>query len=102
MISLEKKILTPLQKLPKNVGNLGKIIGARGFKKLPTGHLPPLSLSPSFECNYLGRGWDANASAKNQKISRNFDADERIFLSWLTIDLNKDWKIGRQDQVWIR
>ena len=36
MISLEKsKILTPLQKLPKNVGDLGKLIGAKGFKKLP-------------------------------------------------------------------
>ena len=36
MISLEKlKILTPLQKLPKNVGDLGKLIIAKGFKKLP-------------------------------------------------------------------
>ena len=36
MISLEKlKILTPLQKLPKNVGDLGKLIVAQGFKKLP-------------------------------------------------------------------
>ena len=36
MISLEKwKILTPLQKLPKNVGNLGKLIVAKGFEKLP-------------------------------------------------------------------
>ena len=36
MISLEKfKILTPLQKLPKNVGDLGKLIIAEGFKKLP-------------------------------------------------------------------
>ena len=36
MISLEKwKILTPLQKLPKNVDNLGKIIFATGLKKLP-------------------------------------------------------------------
>ena len=35
MISLEKwKILTLLQKLPKNVGNLGKIIVATGFEKL--------------------------------------------------------------------
>ena len=33
MISLEKyMILTPLQKLPKN---LGKLIVAKGFKKLP-------------------------------------------------------------------
>ena len=33
---LEKlKILTPLQKLPKNVGYLGKLIVAKGFEKLP-------------------------------------------------------------------
>ena len=36
MIPLEKlKILTPFQKLPKNVGNLGKITVATGFEKLP-------------------------------------------------------------------
>ena len=36
MISLEKwYILTPLQKLPKNVGDLGKWIVAKGFEKLP-------------------------------------------------------------------
>ena len=35
MISLEKlQILTPLQKLPKNVGNLGKLIVAKGFEWL--------------------------------------------------------------------
>ena len=35
MISLEKwQILTPLQKLPKNVGDLGKLIVAKGLKKL--------------------------------------------------------------------
>ena len=28
-------ILTPLQKLPKNVGDLGKLIAAKGFEKLP-------------------------------------------------------------------
>ena len=27
--------LTPLQKLPKNVGDLGKLIAAKGFEKLP-------------------------------------------------------------------
>ena len=27
-------ILAPLQKLPKNVGDLGKLIVAKGFKKL--------------------------------------------------------------------
>ena len=36
MISLEKwLILTPLQKLPKNVWDLGKLIVAKGFKKFP-------------------------------------------------------------------
>ena len=36
MISLENlKILTPLQKLHKNVGDLGKLILAKVFKKLP-------------------------------------------------------------------
>ena len=36
MISLEKlQILTPLQKLPKNVGVLGKLIVATHFEKLP-------------------------------------------------------------------
>ena len=35
MISLENwLILTPLQKLPKNVRDLGKLIGAKAFKKL--------------------------------------------------------------------
>ena len=35
MISLEKlNIFTPLQKLPKDVGNLGKLIAANGLKKL--------------------------------------------------------------------
>ena len=35
MILLEKwKILTPLQNLPKNVGDLGKLIVAKGYKKV--------------------------------------------------------------------
>ena len=35
MISLEKLKIKPLQKLPKIVGDLGKLIIAKGFKKLP-------------------------------------------------------------------
>ena len=36
IISLEKwKILTTFQKLPKNVGSVGKIIDTKGFEKLP-------------------------------------------------------------------
>ena len=42
MISQEKwYILTPLQKLPKNVGDSGKVIDAEGFKKLPKGKKSP-------------------------------------------------------------
>ena len=42
MISLEKlTILTPLQKLPKNVGDLGKLIVATGFEKLPKSNKSP-------------------------------------------------------------
>ena len=36
MISqVEWKILIPLQKLPKNVGDLGNLFVAKGFEKLP-------------------------------------------------------------------
>ena len=46
-------ILAPLQKLPKNVGDLGKLIVAKGFKKLPKVQKLPtlvtlLSISLSF------------------------------------------------------
>ena len=35
MISVEKlRVWTSLQKLPKNVGDLGKLILAKGFKNL--------------------------------------------------------------------
>ena len=36
MISLEKlNIFTPLKKLPNNIGDLGKLIVAKGFKSCP-------------------------------------------------------------------
>ena len=42
MIPLEKlKILTPLQKLPKNVGNLGKLIVAKALKSCPNSKKSP-------------------------------------------------------------
>ena len=49
MISLENvEILTPFQKLPMNVVDLGKLIVAKGFEKLPkvqkiatSGHTAP-------------------------------------------------------------
>ena len=43
MNSLEKlKILTPLQKLPKNVGDLGKLIVAKVFKSKKSPNLVSL------------------------------------------------------------
>ena len=60
MISLKKlKILTPLQKLPKNVRDLGKLIVAKGFKKLPKMHKIAQSGHtegdlPRFKLNSLG------------------------------------------------
>ena len=43
MISLEKgMILTHLQKLPKNVGDLGKLMVAKGFEWLPKVQSPIL------------------------------------------------------------
>ena len=36
MISIQKlKLLIPLQKLPNNEGDFGKIVVAKGFTKLP-------------------------------------------------------------------
>ena len=34
-VAQKLKILTPLQNLRWNVGDLGKLISAKGFKKLP-------------------------------------------------------------------
>ena len=42
MISLEiLTIMIPLQKLPKNVGKLGKLIVAKGFKTCPKSNKSP-------------------------------------------------------------
>ena len=42
MVSLEKwMILTPLQKLPKNVRDLGKLIFAKGFETCPNSNKSP-------------------------------------------------------------
>ena len=77
MISQEKwKILTPSQNLPRNVGDLGKLIAAKGFKKLPkvqkiakSGHTDPhpslclqVFIIQSFNCNWnwLGPIQDLN------------------------------------------
>ena len=54
MISLEKRnILTFLQKLPINMGELGKIIITTGFEKLPKVQKSP-NLVALFMCNMHG------------------------------------------------
>ena len=52
MISLEKWILTPLQNLPKNVEDLGKLIVAKCFKKLPEVQSPNLFTLPTLHASY--------------------------------------------------
>ena len=48
MISLEKwYILTPLQKMPKNEGDLGKFFVSKGFKKLPKVKKSPILVTLS-------------------------------------------------------
>ena len=44
-------ILTPLHKVPKNVGDLGKLIVAKGFKKLPKEQ----KIANSGHTDYIGR-----------------------------------------------
>ena len=46
-------ILTPLQKLPNNVCNLGKIIFANGFEWLPTVHKIAQSGHTAYEQPFL-------------------------------------------------
>ena len=45
-------ILGPLQKLPKNVGDLGKLIAAKGFKQLPKVQKIANSGHTDFECKH--------------------------------------------------
>ena len=61
MVSLEKwMILTPLQQLPKNGENWGKLIVAKDFKKLPKVQKSPdlvtLVVSKAINC-LQGAAW---------------------------------------------
>ena len=58
MISIEKlKILAHTQKLPSTVGDLGKLIEAKGFKKLPK--VQKIAKSGHTGCTvfYINDGW---------------------------------------------
>ena len=86
MISLEKwKILTPLQKLPKNVGDLSKLIVDKGFEKLPKVQL--IAQSGHTDCGqslFLGFYFStAEASFPNDRpwTIKSEDEIEFIYLS---------------------
>ena len=69
MISLEKwSILTPLQKLPKNVGDLGKFIVAKGFKKLP-------KVQKIGQSGHTGSEWETKC---NRNIGTKFYNYDRL------------------------
>ena len=64
MISLEKlQILAPLQKLPKNVQDQGKVIVAKGFKKLPKLQ----KIAKSGHTDHWSSDLGSNASQKKNK-----------------------------------
>ena len=58
--------MTPLQKLPKNVGDLGKLIASKGFKKLPkvqkiaqSDHTDYIIKFPDAEPSYSFKTWSS-------------------------------------------
>ena len=64
--------MAPLQKLPKNVQDLGKVIVTKGFKKIPkvqqiaqSGHTDP----PAPEAAKLFRRLGEQERYKNEKIT---------------------------------
>ena len=86
MVSLEKrKFLTPLQKLLKNVGELGKLIVAKGFEKLPkiqkiakSGHTAQLQCSHFRHQRFKSRHW-------------------QIFSNFFTVNCIEKAKIGETE-----
>ena len=63
IISLEKlKILTPFQELPKNVGDLGKLIVATGLKSCPKSKKSPNLVT-------LVRSWIISVAANSKTIN---------------------------------
>ena len=61
--------MTPLQKLPKNVRNLGKIIVAKGFKKLP-------KVQKIAQSGHTGDiGPDILVPCSNKQYSKSFKSD---------------------------
>ena len=81
MISLEKfKILSPTQKLPKTVGDLGKLILA--LKSCPKSNKSPNLVTLSAQHNYLARGY---LIKNNSTIGQLFQLDQ----TFLTLSIRK-------------
>ena len=77
MISLEKLyILTPLQKMPKNVGDLGKFIVAKGFKKLPKVQKSPNLVTLFVLTNCMLQSMQR--MSENLEFQRSFDCEVEI------------------------
>ena len=66
--SCPNMILAPLQKLPKNVGDLGKFIVAKGFKKLP-------KVQKIANSGHTDRWWTSKAFNLCSNRTSHFDQD---------------------------
>ena len=90
LISLEKlKILTPAQKLSKNVQDLGKLILAKGFEKFPKVQLITHSGHTGWCKNIFRLQIDASESLSfGGKIQDKFQTNFTYFLRCLQSDSN--------------
>ena len=87
-------ILTPLQKLPKNVEDLGKLIVAKGLKKLPkvqkiaqSGHTAPILSPTDGTREYIGQmsqPTDALSNQSKESVSKKSNIKFVLFqfFSW--------------------
>ena len=85
MISLENwLILTPLQKLPRNVGDLGKLIVAKGFKSSQSPINRPIWSHCSYykdEKKYTNTVWREGERVREQVREKGsfWDQKRRLF-----------------------
>ena len=109
MISLEKwNILTPLQKFPKHAGNLGKMIVATSFEKLPKVCNKSPNLVPLIKMNFsIFKLTQLSTKQQQQDEAENGSKYQMVCLSLnfselVGADLNQvDWLEGRMIlEVW--
>ena len=101
MISLEKwYILTPLQKLPKNVEDLGTLIVAKGFKSCPKSNKSPnLVTLPTVQNQQLSTWAEKSLHVllPESSMEREVRGD-----GVLNYDYNSVWKIFVKRLKWAR